>query len=197
MIISPDILEVHQMCVFLLMNNTSKQQSAFREWICKMLDWHPLWVEMHVGSVWGSFLTRNDSVCGSPGDPQGGTWARQDRGDGCGRHNPEERLLHRRAQSQKTLTEQRKAERKQEGNSSLRELTLLWPPLNPSGLSLTPPPHPHPSHTPAVTPFSHSVNDIQQVVCLQNSEFLPFFDCPWIKQHYMSTFSSKKTHLTP
>jgi len=47
------------MFVILFMKNKSDQQSAFREWICNMLDW----VEMHASSGWRSFLSGSASVC--------------------------------------------------------------------------------------------------------------------------------------
>lgn len=49
----------------------------------------------------------NHTMGHGPGkcDPEGGAWARQERGDGRGRHHLEERRLHRGAQSEETLTD--------------------------------------------------------------------------------------------
>lgn len=50
--------------------------------------------------------------CCWPGYPEGRAWARQEWRDGCGWHHPEERLLHRGAQSEETLTDRPEKGRK-------------------------------------------------------------------------------------
>lgn len=86
--------------------------------------------------------------CCSPGDPEGGAWARQERRDGCGRHHPEERLLRGGAQSEETLTDRtEKGGKKIRGEIiSKRTDSVVTTPYSAWALAdLQPPLPPHPS----------------------------------------------------
>lgn len=114
--------------------------------------------------------------CCSPGDPEGGAWARQERRDGCGRHHPEERLLHRGAQSEETLTD--RAERGREKNKRENHLKENWlccdnPSLSLGAHWLTPTPTPPP-------PLPAIVRTISEKLCFNRT--VGFCECPWIKR---------------
>lgn len=117
-------------------------------------------------------ITYSALCCCSPGDPEGGAWARQKWRNGCGWHHAEERLLHRGAQSEETLTDRTEKGRnvtRGEIISKRADSVVTFPhsawvlannSLNPPAILWT----------------------ISEKLCICSTVVFSFSACPWIKR---------------
>lgn len=184
------------MFVFVFIKDKSEQQSAFQK--CGSVKFKTdVRFEQNAASPLSSYfslwwwLPQCACFCCSPGDPEGGAWARQEWRDGCGRHHTEERLLHRGAQSEETLTDRTEKDRKKTRGKIISKRTdsVVTSPY--SSWALADPPHPHPP----ASPSSHPVNNIWKIVRLQNSGFL-FLNLPLIKKTESNVMGGSQQHTS-